>query len=469
MSAAGARGPQARVQKQRNNSSARGKRKPLRTFSEPNRWQRMDWLRVNSARHGQRMCGLSAAVDEVTVQRGKNGVHFGGLLTCGSRTCPSCGPRIAAATRSEIEQAIDAWMNPGHSNKPHGFGVAGVELERAGDAETVSNVRMSKNGRRLWFGTFTIRHKRGQGFAELAAAVSSAWAAATGGRGWMRDREEHGIAHYLRVFEQKWSQRNGWHIHVHVLFFVDDSLPWATKTEHTGLLETMFKRWAAKAVSLGMGVPLIRAQDLHEVDGAAALERVAGYFAKETTDATNEHPGSIAAEMSNGAGKQGITSLTPGQILAWAMDGEAYISQLWGAAADRQRGRGIQGQAYARHLYAEFERGMKGRRTIAWSRGMREALGLGAELTDEQLAERQEAQDAATADTLVSMSGHDWRKFNARPGRRAELYAVAATLDGPELVSWLAGYGVQAVPHRREREWSTAGVCFIPDDAVLPF
>ncbi|MDO8341538.1 MAG: hypothetical protein Q7T59_06210 [Candidatus Woesebacteria bacterium] len=370
--------------------------------------------------------------DEVTVQRGPRGVAFGGLMTCNSRICPSCGPKIAAGTRTDIERAIAAWMvNP---------------------------------SRRLWFGTFTIRHTKGQPFRELADAVSAAWAAATGGRGWVRDRMEHGIEHTLRIFEQKWSQSNGWHIHVHVLFFIDERF--SASQNHAYLLATMFKRWAAKAVALGMGVPLIRAQDLHEVDGAGALERVAGYFAKETTDASDMHPGSIAAEMSNPAGKQGLTSLTPGQILAWAMEGEHYISQLWGGAGKNARGRGISGQEYAKYLYSEFERGMKGRRSIAWSRGMREALGLGAEPTDAELAERQEAQDAATRETLVSMSGPAWQKLNARPGRRAELYQVAQTLDSAQLVDWLAGYGVHAVPHRKDRQ----GVTFGPDNfGPLPF
>lgn len=437
MSAGGARGPQGRVQKQRNNSSrTRRNDVSLKVVTEPNRWQRMDWLRQHSARHGQRMCGLSAAVDEVTVRRGESGVSFGGLLTCGSRTCPNCGPRIAAQTRTEIEQAIAAWMG-------------------------------GSRQRRLWFGTFTIRHKRGQSFAELADAVSKAWGAATGGRGWMKDREQHGIAHTLRIFEQKVSPLgNGWHIHVHVLFFIDDTL--LEDTDHTGLLATMFKRWAAKAVALGMGVPLIRAQDLHEVTGAQALDRVAQYFAKETTDASDAHPGSIAAEMSNAAGKQGITSLTPGQLLAWAMLGEDYIAQLWGPAKRGAKGRGIQGQEYARWLYAEFEKGMKGRRTIAWSRGMREALGLGAEMTDAEMAERAEAVEAATRDTLVSMSGQDWKRLNARPGRRAELYSVAQTLDPGELVEWLAGFGVHALPHLRDRSSDEVSVRFEFSDA-LPF
>jgi hypothetical protein len=274
----------------------------------------------------------------------------------------------------------------------------------------------------------------------------------------MRAREQHGVAHTLRVFEQKWSQKNGWHIHVHALFFVDDRT--AEQSDHSVLLRTMFKRWASKAVALGMGVPLIRAQDLHPVTGAEALERVAHYFAKETTDAGAEHPGSIAAEMSNGAGKEGITSLTPGQLLAWAMEGEQYIAQLWGKARENAKGRGVQGQEYARFLYAEFEGGMKGRRTIAWSRGMREALGLGAEPTDAEMAERAEALEAVTRDTLVAMSGHDWRKFNARPGRRADLFAVAQTASPDELVEWLAGFGVVASPHRRDRGGEFAEVRF---------
>lgn len=443
MSAAGARGPQARVQKQRNNSSAaRGENvgerdaAALRVVVEPNRWQRMDWLRQHSARHGQRMCGLSAAVDEVTVRRGEKGVSFGGLLTCGSRTCPNCGPRIAAHTRTEIEQAIAAWMGPD----------APAHRERS-----------------LLFGTFTIRHDKGQSFEELASAVSAAWGAATGGRGWMSDRENHGIAHYLRVFEQKWSHNNGWHIHVHALFFMDTTTVEASDPQV--LLQSMFGRWMRKAIALGLGVPLIRAQDMHEVvDVEEAIEKVAGYLAKETTDASEQHPRYISAEMSNAAGKQGITSLTPGQILSWAMLGDEYVRQLGPAF----RYRGVQGQEYARFLYAEFERGMKGRRTIAWSRGMREALGLGAEMSDAEMAERAEAVEAATLDTLVSMSGQGWKRLNARPGRRAELYAVAQTLDPGELVEWLAGFGVHALPHLRDRSGDECSVRFEYSDA-LPF
>lgn len=404
----------------------------------------MDWLRENSVRHGQRMCGMSAMVDEVTVQRTPEGrANFGGLLTCGSRTCPNCGPRIAAATRTEIEQAIAAWMP-----KP----VVGFHDETGSPAHGEPTTL----GHRLWFGTFTIRHHKGQEFAELADAVSKCWAAATGGRGWMRDREAHGIAHYLRVFEQKVSTRNGWHIHVHVLFFIDDTT--LEDSDHTGLLASMFKRWSRKAIALGFGVPLIRAQDLHQVDQASALDRIADYFAKETTDASDAHPGSIGAEMTNAAGKQGIKSLTPGQLLAWAMEGEAYIAQLWGPASPRARGRGLQGREFARLLYRQYELGMKGRRSIAWSHGMREALGLGAELTDAELAERQERADAATRDTVVAMSGADYRKFNARPGRRSELINRAEAGASPgELVSWLAGFGVTASPHRKGREADDTG------------
>jgi hypothetical protein len=378
----------------------------------------MDWLREHSARRGQRMCGMSAMVDEVTVQRGPNGVHFGGLLTCGSRTCPNCGPRIAAQTRRDLEEAITAWTGRGP-------------------------------GHRILFGTFTIRHAKGQAFSELAAGVSACWKAATGGRGWMNDRMQHGIEHHVRIFEEKLSTVNGWHIHVHVLFLVRHDLAVGDPQE---LLGSMFKRWARQAVALNLGVPLLRAQDVHTVTGAEALERVAGYFAKQTTDAGDRTAPALAAEMSNAAGKQGLTSLTPGQLLAWAMHGDDYVDQLWGPAKPGARGRGIQGREYARYLYREYEVGMKGRRAIAWSRGMREDLGLGRELTDAELAERQEQADTATAETLVSMTGPAWRKLAARPGRRAELYAVAATLTRHQLVEWLAGHGVHASPHRRDRD-----------------
>lgn len=428
------RGPQARVQKQRNNGATRRQDITLKALEEPSRWQRMDYLRQHSARHGQKMCGTAAAVEDVTVQRSADGVYFGGLLTCGSRTCPNCGPRIAAQTRREIEQAIGTWMD------------AGIPT------------------RRLLFGTFTIRHTRGQAFEDLARAVSGCWKAATNGRGWRNDRMQYGIEHYMRIFEEKWSLANGWHIHVHALLFVDDR--YAASSDTDALLASMFKRWAGKAVELGFGVPLLRAQDMHTVTGAQALDRVAGYFAKQTTDAGHMPAPAMAAEMSNAAGKQGLTSLTPGQILSWAMVGEEYVVQLWGSPRPRAKGRGTQGQEYARHLYREYELGMKGRRQIAWSRGMREALGIGRELSDEELAAREEAVEQATAATLVSITGTDWRTFCARPGRRAELHARAATATRGELVEWLSTFGIAATPYARGRE-PDIGPCFLPDD--LPF
>lgn len=391
----------------------------------------MDWLHSNSKQKRLRLCGVAGSGGDVSVGRRKSGeVTVGGVLRCGSRICPDCGPRIAAETRSQLNDVMSWWTAGG----PH---------------------------RRLWFGTLTLRHTSRDGYAKLIDAVTACWGAATGGRGWVNDRIQYGVEHYVRVIEEKWSPVHGWHVHVHFVLMVDDNLAVGQPAD---LLASMFKRWAGKAGSLGLGVPLMRAQDLHDVDSSTAADRLSKYFAKQSTGVVGAE--SMAWELTGGENKKARRSLTAGQILAWAMWGERYVRQLWGGSSDTVRG--VQGQELALLLWSEYEQARKGRRVIAWSRGVREAASV-AVLTDEELLEQADAREAAAdeakADRLVCMPANDWLKFRAGRGRLVALEEFVQTgADSAQLVEWFAGYGVSATAYATDEVG--VRVMFVPEEWV---
>jgi hypothetical protein len=391
------RGPEGRVQRLTNNLSP-----------APGTWSRMDWLRQNSAMPRQRKCGLRVHSDMVSAKRKGKSITFGGLMLCGCRRCPSCSGRLARALRDDITKAAQTWRDAGE---------------------------------RVLFGTMTIRHDRSQSLAELADAVSACWHAATGGKSWMRDRQRHGVHHWIRIWEEKWSPANGWHVHVHFLLFADRRKHGKVLT--ASLLGSMFDRWRSKAVSLGLGTPLYRAQDLHEVTAQGAAE-LAGYFSKQTTSAGEWDAEGIGYEMSSPSTKTG-GGMTPEEILLAAMDGDLQMLALW----------------------REYERAMKGRRTVAYSRGLREALSLGEELTAEQIEAREESEGAVI---VAQMTPRAWKKLVTKPGRRAE-FANRLIADGAgDAVAWLAEWGIAAVVGRMDRQ--SEPVRFVPtsiETAKLPF
>lgn len=343
----------------------------------------MEWLRTHSVRRRQRACQSKPIAAAVELRRSDDGAAFAGLQSCGSATCPNCGPSVARHRREEIEQAVRLW---------------------------------AEHSRPVLFGTLTLRHDRGHSLAFLLDAVAAAWKAATNGRAWARDRRDHGIRAVVRVWEVRLTQ-NGWHVHVHFLAFADAG--------HTGdgLLASMFDRWSRAARRFGLRAPLLRAQDLHRVEGdpAAAAASLGDYFSKDAEAAGRAAPDAIALEMTAGTAKVGRYSLGPGQLLERAIAEDDGAGRLW----------------------SELELAMESRRTIAWTKGARDLFGLAGERTDEEVAA--ELPDASEREPAVVLGGREWSRL-VRAGLRGPLLAIAARqeLRPADIVRWLAARGLHA-------------------------
>lgn len=326
------------------------------------------------------------------------GVGVAGVMRCGKTICPSCGPRIAAERRRDIERAVDAWR---------------------------------ASGRTVLFLTLTLRHSLRDSLSDLVAARTGGWRAATGGRGWLRDRRQFGIAHTIRALEEKWSMTTGWHAHVHALLFIDHA-PGSSGVADAvaGVLPSMFSRWSGFAVASGLGAPLLAGQDLHEVTGDEAGAVLGEYFAKQAAGTSDTPAADMAWEMSNPNGKLRGESFTPGELLDLAAGGDDTCASLW----------------------SEYERAMKGLNTITWSRGLRDELGLEDELTDEEIAE---AEVGTEEDTVLSMTARSWMKLAGMPGARHELLRLVVEAGPDCALAYGTGLGLVIVAGRHEFEKET--------------
>lgn len=295
-----------------------------------------------------RTCGTpmgDVALKLSTLPDGSKLGGFAGLETCGSQACPVCSTKVHAKRQAEIEQVLRQHLAAGGS---------AVML------------------------TLTMRHHAGQSLQFLWDSLTQAWKAGTNGSGWKKDREDHGVQHYVRVVELTHG-KSGWHVHVHALLLGDDQLK--NPLTRTSLAQRMFDRWRKKLISLGLQAPIFSqgGADIRYINPTEDVAKVvADYVAKGSAgkefDAltrakardTLDQAHGLALEVARGDLKQGRRgNRTPFQILTdFVTNGDMKDLALW----------------------HEYEQVSKGRRTITWSRGLRDAYGLGVEMTDEEIA-----------------------------------------------------------------------------------
>lgn len=308
-------------------------------------------------------CGRRLHDDYVAVRKSGEVSGLAGLMMCGSVwICPVCNAKIMSRRALEIGSAV---------------------------------ALAQRSGFQVAFVTLTMRHFAGQALAMLWGALSYAWGAVTAGKPWVKIKDRFGILGFLRVVEVTVG-RNGWHVHVHALVFLDpDQMP--ADAPHAvpdvaALQVAMFERWSKALQRKGLDAPLLKAQDARLLDGPAD-EALSQYLTKAQDNGTVTHR-KIGLELTSSQSKKARTEYstrTPWELLdEWFGEGLADSAELWG----------------------EFEKASKGKRQLTWSRGLRELLGLVQEKTDEEIAAE---EVGSKADDLVHISKEGWRKVVRQP------------------------------------------------------
>lgn len=262
--------------------------------------------------------------------------------------------------------------------------------------------------------TLTMRHHEGQSLKELWDAVTSAWHAVTSGKLWMADKAEYALRGWVRVVEVTRGE-NGWHVHVHALMIFDRPVPLSRLTV---LANRMWRRWNAALQRRGLdSLPGVGADVKKASLRAGAKGGLHEYFVK------------LSHEIAGGQAKLGRgKGRTPFQILADAVGG---------------------GEAGDLAAWWEWESVSRGRRQIAWSKGLREWAGLGAEQTDDEIA----GEDLESEDMLF-IDPESWRLLRHDPAGVCGLLEAAEDGGYAAAMEWLAGrgYGYVVLARWRRRE-----------------
>lgn len=294
-----------------------------------------DWVRPpRPARCGWRIG------DSVAVHSDGQFAHFSGTERCSSIwACPVCSAVIRAERAREISQAVEAHQAAGGS---------------------------------ILFVTLTIRHDRSDSLKQGMDAALGSWSKLLQGSAWvgsktrsgMRDR--YRVSGYIRSTEVTYGS-NGWHPHIHALFFTDDRL---SDTEVAAFGDELHTRWAR--------------------------------FVKKSTGKvpSREHGADVQRVDEGGQ--------VLGKYLAKVQDEGKSKTEKWDASAelaraDVKRGRGDNFVPFElldsdhllplpqrRRLWVEYYEGTKGRRAITWSCGLKDRYDVG-EKSDKEVIEDTEA------------------------------------------------------------------------------
>jgi len=157
-----------------------------------------------------------------------------------------------------------------------------------------------------------------------------------------------------------------------------------TEAEVARLHEAEFRAFRAGVVARGLEAPTMAGQRLRPVSFTGASVAFGEYFTK-----SGWSPEGAGFEMTGQQFKRGREgSRTAFELLNGVMRGSADDLALWN----------------------EYERAMKGKRAMTWSRHLRDRLGVGSERTDEEIAD-DEVGDVDDTGFYVT----DWEPVRCAP------------------------------------------------------
>lgn len=324
------------------------------------RYRMLDGLRQVSSKPRLRRCKTPIGNSHTGVVPHPDGTaHLTGVESCaGVWDCPVCGPKIRAARMADVMTAI--------------------ELHEGNDGGFV-------------FGTVTLAHNKGDLLVDLLKVLGDMMVWMGRQRAYKQMKKRLGIIGDIRALEVTCGC-HGWHPHRHYLYLTEGQVSDDAVAAFEAIMFALQTRyllkigWKPGRERTGVRLDPVR-------DGADAAGK---YVTKLQASWEMTRSDLKKSRAADGHGAM------PFDLLAIVID------------------RGPEEAAAELALWREYEQAMKGKSAVRFSRGLRGALGMGAEASDEELAEDQ----AEEADVLVYLSAPLARRM-ARAGHRAALLASA--------------------------------------------
>lgn len=323
-----------------------------RTEKRWQRWSLIEAVRLLNPGHRASRCGEHAVPGKAPqLRRDVQGrAYYGNVRRCGSVwACPYCAAKVGRARVQELRCAVDAARAKGYT---------------------------------VTLATFTVGHRGSEPLAVLLRQLTEAMRWWRSGREWQRTADALGYVGSVRNLEVTWGEGRGWHPHSHALLITERPIDNAARA-------FLQERWVAAVAKFhgyaGLTVGLL----LSDADND-----VAGYLAKAEREVLGQVPASDE-RRGWGAAEELVWSHVKrgreGRHSAWDLL-RGLVATGWAEYADR---------------WQEYVKAFHGKRQLYWSKGLRDVLGMGAEASDEELAEA----EGEGEETLWTFSESEWRRL----------------------------------------------------------
>jgi len=303
---------------------------------------------------------------------GASHAHLAGLSQCKRIwDCPVCAANIAGERRNELGELI----------KAHG-----------------------EAGGSVYMTALTVPHGRFDDLKALRFTVSTIWRKVQAGKAWRDAKLKLGLVGTVRALEVTHG-KNGWHPHLHLLFFFP-----ATAGEKTieRFGRWLFKRWARYVRDADQGECN---ENVYQFERARSSEQAGAYVTKWGSE----------WEMLGAQGKTGKNgNKTPWQLLHEAADGDQPAGEL----------------------FVRYSKGMKGARQLTYSKGLRQAYKLAEALPDSELDIEAGPNGANAGTPLGYLSGHAMQALDRKGLILSLLEAVEEEPSWNTVFGFLLSHGI---------------------------
>jgi hypothetical protein len=239
--------------------------------------------------------------------------------------------------------------------------------------------------------TLTIRHNKKDKLAESLAVIDRAYKLLTHGRKWQEFKKEFGIVGSVSNLEITYSENNGWHPHKHIVYLVKN------KCNVNSFDRILSARWIDYLkVSGGSGLSGI-AMKCEEV--TSKKDRVAEYISAHEKEPKKEL-WTIESELTKAYYKSSSSFWS--FLDDWIMDVTTF--------KEKQK------------LIKEYAACTRGRRSVVFSRGLRDMLNIGQDKNDLEISQEQEEN----SELLITLAREIWKEV-VKKNKRGELLKVASS------------------------------------------
>lgn len=305
------------------------------------------WKKGNEWKEQARTCwccrSMKREAGSVSVYRNEDGSgsSLTGLNRCGNIwTCPVCAAKVAETRRAELSAGLVAHLG---------------------------------NGGAAYLLTLTFPHEADHQITELLEKFTNARQRLQNSRKWKEVMKQAGRIGSVASLEVTISQEHGWHPHLHLLIFANvqgfgegDAI-----NEQGDLLSVAISElktaWVNILLKTGLGdhrkINDMLDHALNVRGGNQAAEYIAKYGRDERWGQSSEMTRHYAKQGASGE-RDGLLHFTPFQLLTWAGNGDEW----------------------AIRKFIEYSTAIEGKRAVTWSPGLKKALAVLDDRTDEEIA-----------------------------------------------------------------------------------